>query len=203
MQKRFFLTIISFSLLIYCLFYIVGKYNTYAWFTSEIKASGQITNATTKDLLAISTNDISYLNNCKISQEIVIENISNMEIPIQLEEQHKKLKPGESFKTTMNQLVSCETSDVSYHLVGLNHYIDEMISVPLDQQKLLATIENKESIEKKEDNTNDHSDETVESANGEENVQKDDENRLEQPTQSEDSEATKQEAEKTLDSMNE
>ncbi|MGE8203779.1 hypothetical protein ACQKP0_04380 [Heyndrickxia sp. NPDC080065] len=155
MRKHHFLMIIQFTFLIYCMFFFISKFNTYAWFTSEIKASGQITNATTSDLLSISTNEISYQKNCTISQEIVIKNISNLNIPIQFIDQKEQLDPGETFKTTINQIVSCNETEINYHLVGLNHYIDEMIRVPLDQAKLLATVEMKqETNEIKEDPEN-------------------------------------------------
>ncbi|KYD05940.1 hypothetical protein B4102_3113 [Heyndrickxia sporothermodurans] len=158
MNKKHYFKLIQFTILIYCLFFIVGKANTYAWFTSEIKASGKITNATTKDLLSISKKEVSYLKNCEISQVISIKNISNMEIPVQLENEQKILSPGESFLAKINQAVSCEKTEVSYHLTGLKNYIDEMIHEPLDQKKLLATVEKKEEqnkpIEKSKDKPN-------------------------------------------------
>ncbi|QQZ07752.1 hypothetical protein [Heyndrickxia vini] len=158
MKKKHLFKLIQFTILIYCLFFIIGKSNTYAWFTSEIKASGKITNATTEDLLSISKHEVSYLKNCEISQMISIKNISNMEIPVQLETEQKILSPGESYQTMINQTVSCEKKEVSYHLTGLKNYIDEMIREPLDQKKLLATVEKKEEqnkpIEKSMDKPN-------------------------------------------------
>lgn len=157
MRRRHFLIIIQFTILIYCIFF-VSNYHTYAWFTSEIKASGQITNATTKDLLTISTSDVNYYENCGISQEIIIKNISDIKIPIKLVNYKQLLYPGESFKTSIKQKISCEINEVGYHLIGLNHYIDEIIQVPLNREKLLATvdkeIEKQNKKEKEEDLTN-------------------------------------------------
>lgn len=130
------------------MFFYVSKFHTYAWFTSEIKASGQITNATTKDLLTISTTDIIYHDNCEISQEIIIKNISDIKIPIKLVNYKQLLYPGESFQTSVKQNTSCMVNEVGYHLIGLNHYIDEMIQVPLIRGKLLATVRKTEEIEK-------------------------------------------------------
>jgi hypothetical protein len=158
------------------MFFFVGKFHTYAWFTSEIKASGQITNATTKDLLTISTSEVSYLKNCEISQEITIKNISDIEFPIKLVDQNQLLAPGESFKTIINQFVSCNEVEVNYHLIGLKHYIDEILRVPLNREKLLATVEKKEeekdkakeetSVENNEETQAEMNDPTV-SAEGE------------------------------------
>jgi hypothetical protein len=153
MRKENYLIMIQFAILIYCLFFLAGRLNTYAWFTSKIKASGEITNATTKDLLSISTSDVTYHNNCEISQEIIIKNISDIKIPIKLVNYKHLLHPEESFKTSIKQNISCKKNEVGYHLIGLNHYIDEMIHVPLNREKLLATVEKKK--EKEKDHTND------------------------------------------------
>ncbi|MBX9975079.1 hypothetical protein [Cytobacillus firmus] len=148
MRRYHFLLIIQFNILMFCMFFYVSKFHTYAWFTSEIKASGQITNATTKDLLTISTTDIIYHDNCEISQEIIIKNISDIKIPIKLVNYKQLLYPGESFQTSVKQNTSCMVNEVGYHLIGLNHYIDEMIQVPLIRGKLLATVRKTEEIEK-------------------------------------------------------
>lgn len=160
MRKHHFLIIIQFTILIYCMFFFVSKFHTYAWFTSEIRASGQITNATTEDLLSISTSNVSYLENCEISMKVIIRNISDMEIPIKLVDQNQLLKPGETFKTTINQFVSCEETEINYHLLGLNQYIDEFIRVPLDQEQLLATVEKKEEDKTKEKPSVENNEET-------------------------------------------
>ncbi|MBB2481291.1 hypothetical protein H5P36_13935 [Bacillus sp. APMAM] len=147
MQIKKRMLVFPFIILIYCLFLFAGKLNTYAWFTAEINASGEITNATTKDLLSISTSDVTYYNNCEISQNITIENISTIMIPIKLIDQNQALHPGETFTTTIKQKVSCKDTDVNYHLLGLNHYIDEMINVPLDQNKLSATADHNQKTQ--------------------------------------------------------
>ncbi|WP_436374775.1 hypothetical protein [Cytobacillus sp. BC1816] len=148
MRRYHFLLIIQFNILMFCMFFYASKFHTYAWFTSEIKSSGQITNATTKDLLTISTSDITYHDNCKISQEIIIKNISDIKIPIKLVNNNKLLYPGESFQTSVKQNTSCMVNEVGYHLIGLNHYIDEVIQVPLNRDMLLATVSKTEEIEK-------------------------------------------------------
>jgi len=145
------------------MFFYASKFHTYAWFTSEIKASGQITNATTKDLLTISTTDIIYHDNCEISQEIIIKNISDIKIPIKLVNYKQLLYPGESFNTSIKQKISCKINEVGYHLIGLNHYIDEIIQVPLNREKLLASVDKeiekqkeKEKEKEKEEDLTDH-----------------------------------------------
>ncbi|MCS0791317.1 hypothetical protein NX021_24620 [Cytobacillus firmus] len=148
MRRYHFLVIIQFNILIFCLLFYASKFHTYAGFTSEIKASGQITNATTKDLLTISTTDIIYHDNCEISQEIIIKNISDIKIPIQIVNYKHLLYPGELFQTSVKQNTSCMVNEVGYHLIGLNHYIDEIIQVPLNRDKLLATVDKTEEIEK-------------------------------------------------------
>ncbi|NQD67768.1 hypothetical protein HP456_17810 [Bacillus haikouensis] len=171
MRKRNYLIVIQFAILIYCLFFLAGRLDTYAWFTSEIKATGQITNATTEDLLSISTSDIIYHTNCEISQELIIKNISDIKIPIKLVNNEQLLDPGESFKTSVKQTISCEKTEVGYHLIGLNHYIDEMIHVPLNQEKLLATVEKKKEKEEEKEIKKDQSNDNASEKNNEESTQ--------------------------------
>ncbi|MGC4377806.1 hypothetical protein WD019_12805 [Fictibacillus sp. Mic-4] len=129
--------------MIFCLSMIANKSNTYAWFHSETKASGELRNATTNDLLLIEKGDVSYNRSCSIRQKLSIKNISHMPIPITFENQHKTLAPGAALKANIDRKVSCKAVEVRYKLVGFNHYIDEMIYVPLDKEKLLATVEKK------------------------------------------------------------
>lgn len=157
MKSRLFAILIC--TFIYFLFLLVGKFQTHAWFVAETKAEGQLTNATTDELITVSTSEVIYQENCRISQEIVVENISDLEIPIKLLEQHKMLMPGETFNASVDQMVSCEQQEAQYQLIGFNQFIDMLIQVPLDPAKLLASVEMKE--EKSQDiETEESSDQT-------------------------------------------
>jgi hypothetical protein len=83
-----------------------------------------------------------------------------MEIPVTLEllsknegnhSNTKLLKPGKSFTSNPNDTdnlpLNCNATEITYHLVGFNGYIDEDISIPLDQEKLLATLEKRQKEE--------------------------------------------------------
>jgi hypothetical protein len=138
---------------VYCILLVFGKFNTFAWFTSQSNAQGNITNATTSDLLTISYGEVEYLKNCKVKSSITITNISNISIPITLSllsknnGTHSKsliLQPGESYTTNPNDTNNlphdCEATEITYHLYGFNGFINENKSIPLDREKLLATI---------------------------------------------------------------
>lgn len=142
MKSRLFAILIC--IFTYCLFLMEDKFQTHAWFAAETIAEGQLTNATTDDLITVSTSEVTYQENCKISQEIVVENISDIEIPIKLLKQHKILMPGETFNASFDQLVSCEQNEVQYQLIGFNQFIDMLIQIPLDPTKLLASVEMEE-----------------------------------------------------------
>ncbi|PLR77245.1 hypothetical protein CU633_11925 [Bacillus sp. V3-13] len=130
---------------------------TFAWFSSSASSMGVIKNSTTSDLLLIKTGDVIYEKNCKLTSSISITNISAVKIPLTVELLTKNggnhsstidLEPGATFTTNPqdadNLPNQCERAEIEYHILGFNGYIDEIVSIPVDQAKLLATIEKKE-----------------------------------------------------------
>lgn len=148
---------ISVLTLLYLLTFILSRYDTFAWFTSESTASAEITNSTTSDLLWIK-GEIQYEENCQISSTVMIKNISTIDIPFSLEligqngSTHvisKSLHPNEIFTSnpneTHNLLNDCTIKQVEYDLTALNSYIDETIILTVSQEKLKATAKQKEN----------------------------------------------------------
>ncbi|KON89589.1 hypothetical protein AF332_24025 [Sporosarcina globispora] len=141
---------ISVLTLFYLLTFILSRYDTFAWFTSESTASAEITNATTSDLLWIK-GEIQYEENCQLSSTVMIKNISTIDIPFSLELKgkdgsthviSKTLHPNETFTSkpniTHNPLNDCTIKQVEYDLTALNSYIDETIILTVSQEKLKA-----------------------------------------------------------------
>ncbi|MBH0164248.1 hypothetical protein IHV12_04935 [Fictibacillus sp. 7GRE50] len=128
--------------------------STYAWFSVEANSNGEIKNAVTSDLITINTGEVDYLKNCKVKSIITLTNISTINIPITLELQSKNngnhikslvLSPGNSYisnpNDTDNLPHNCDATEITYHLYGFEGFIDEYISIPLNREKLLATIQ--------------------------------------------------------------
>lgn len=134
---------------LYCMFFSLGKYSTYAWFSSEIRGSGSIINGNTEDFLLISPEIISYENDCTVKGEILITNISDLQIPIQLEEVNMELNSGESFMYSFKSDVSCDSTEINFHILGFTNFIDENITIPLDSKQLVPV----EEVDKEEDKT--------------------------------------------------
>lgn len=138
--------------LLYLAAFVIGSQDTYAWFTSETTASGQITNASRSELLQI-TGDIEYEDNCQLRSTVTVKNISAIAIPIRLQLTSKSsrtyvsktLQANESFTTnpnkTANLITNCHIKEVNYHLTALDAYIDEPFIMPVDQEKLKDTVE--------------------------------------------------------------
>lgn len=158
--------LVSILISFYLLAFSMANHDTFAWFTSKSTASGEITNATTSDLLLIS-GSIQYARNCKIRSSITIKNISTINIPYTLRligkngathEISQTLKPNESFTDNLNNpdnlLNDCKIKQVEYHLTALQSYIDESVILSVDQEKVNASVEQEErepTTEKKED----------------------------------------------------
>lgn len=134
---------------------------TFAWLTSSTKANGQIQNATSLDLLTINPEEVQYGRNGRVKSRINIKNISTISIPLKIEllpnnqgiASSTILKPNSTFTTNLIELsFSLKKSDIKhiqYRIVGFNGYIDEIITVPIDQEKLKSTIEktNEEAVQ--------------------------------------------------------
>ncbi|WP_200411053.1 hypothetical protein [Virgibacillus salexigens] len=99
---------------------------------SETESYGKVVNATTKDLLDIDADLLSFDAACVTNIEIKIKNIADVEIPIKLDEKKLQLSPGELFSEVVTRKVSCEAEQVNFHLIGFNSFIDEIIIVSFD-----------------------------------------------------------------------
>ncbi|ASK63526.1 hypothetical protein CFK37_15875 [Virgibacillus phasianinus] len=143
----------AFLIILYLLIFSIMRYDTFAWFTSQSSASGEITNATTSDLLQIN-GEIQYGENCQLKSSITIKNISTIDIPLSIErisknggtdEISKTLNPNESFtsnpKNPDNQLTDCTTKQVMYHLTALQSYVDEAIVLSVEQEKIKKPVD--------------------------------------------------------------
>ena len=141
------LKIIASLITVYLLFFVMGQHGTSAWFVSETKARGYIENAKTEDILSITSEVISYDMGGTVTIQIDIVNKSEVDVPIDLEGYQSDLSPGKSFSEVFHKKVSSGMPEVHFQLKGFNHYINELISVPL-KQKLIQ--ENTTEIEKKD-----------------------------------------------------
>lgn len=135
---------VAILIMVYLLSLVIAKTDTSAWFISESNANGNMVNATTEDLLLVESKVISYDTNCKVNIKIDIKNISGIEIPIQIKGFQEHLSPGQKFSKVLQEKVSCEATEASFNLTGLNYYIGESIQVPLNNQSLLETDSSKQ-----------------------------------------------------------
>ncbi|MDR7073338.1 hypothetical protein [Fictibacillus barbaricus] len=151
---------------IYCLIIMSSKYDTYAWLSAKSSAEGTIKNATTSDLLKITYGDVKYSKNCKVKTTITVKNISDLDIPIKLTNVFgipfpiDSIESGKSISSEFNGRapLGCEATSVNYHLIGFKGYIDEDLSIPLDHEKLIATIQKDKTEATNEDQPKDKSD---------------------------------------------
>ena len=125
----------------------MAHHGTSAWFISETKARGHIENAKTGDVLSITSKVVSYGMDGTVTIQIDIVNKSEVDVPIELEEFNVSLSPGESFSELFYEKVSSEATEINLQLTGFNHYISELISIPLNTKLLL---ENEIEIEKED-----------------------------------------------------
>lgn len=125
---------------------------TFAYFTSETQATGTIHNASSADLITVNTGKIVYEKNCKIKSSISITNKSTIKIPITVELLTKNggnhsssttLEPNATFSTNPNDVDNLpnrrEIQNIQYRIIGFNGYIDEIYTLPVDQQRLEAS----------------------------------------------------------------
>ncbi|MBD7964934.1 hypothetical protein [Fictibacillus norfolkensis] len=145
--------ILSMIIMSYCLLFMVSKYDTFAWFTTQSYANGKITNAKTTDLLDIHVGNVKYLDNCQVQSSVKITNISKINIPVKLDllsdskskyPKSNVLKPGQSLISETkdsNYLTSCKSTKITYHLFGFQGFVDEEIVIALDSTKMIKPIE--------------------------------------------------------------
>lgn len=142
---------------------------TYAWFTSSSISKGYIQNATTSELINMIPSVIEYLENSRIKSQISITNISAVSIPLRIELLSNNeviqsfttiLKQKGTYSTNLEELEALTDKDdlknLQYRIVGFEGYIDEIISVQMDEEKVKSVIkketeEIKEEIKVKED----------------------------------------------------
>ncbi|MBR7796787.1 hypothetical protein GT022_12100 [Agaribacter marinus] len=138
----------AFQLLLCCLFvYLVGSSiatsTTKAWFITESQSQGKVVHATTEDLLDVDATVLSYDTDCVIWIEMKIKNISDVAIPIEIDERSIYLAPGEVFSEVFERKVSCEANELRFQLIGFNRFIGEFIVVPLQPSLLKKTAVNR------------------------------------------------------------
>lgn len=135
------------SLIIICfLIFVMDRHSTMAWFISETKASGHLENAKAEDILSVTSNVVSYAKDGTVTIQIDLVNKSEVIVPINLEPYQVNLSSGESFSGVFHKKVSSGMTEVHFQLKGFNHYINELISIPVNQ-KLMQ--EYTKEIEKK------------------------------------------------------
>jgi hypothetical protein len=158
--------LLSIFIILLCSITILSKIpGTYAWFESKSTAVGVIQNAKTSDLVEIRVSNIKYIGQCKVKTSLSVKNISNTDIPlkIQLVNINSKDKTvsditlqGNSKYTTDPTTINlnkeqCSNNNIEYQVIGYNGYINEVIPIQLDFQKLQ---ESSTSIDKNQANVN-------------------------------------------------
>lgn len=126
--------------------------STYAWFNASSSSSGQITNATTSDLIKVIPASPIFTQDGHVNFDIEIMNISGTAIPLMVEvlinneawdisSTNLKAKRTYSKKEhiSINQL---ENKNIKYRIVGFKGYIDVTYLVPLDNVKLTMMKKN-------------------------------------------------------------
>jgi hypothetical protein len=166
-RTKFILNLVlsSFIILI-CSITILSKIpGTYAWFETKSSAVGVIQNAKTSDLVEIQVGNIKYIGQCKVKTTLSVRNISKTDIPlkIQLVNIYSKDKivsditlQGNSKYTTDPTVINlnkdqCSNNNIEYRVIGYNGYINEVIPIQLNLQKLQ---ESSTSLDKNQVNVN-------------------------------------------------
>ncbi len=132
--------LISTLITVYLLFFVMGNHDTSAWFVSETKAHGYMENVTTEDLLFKTAEVISYETGGIVTVKVELTNISEVEIPIQFNGYDANLSPDETFSEVFHEQVPMDVTEIYFQLTGFNNYINELLTIPLDQTLLLDTF---------------------------------------------------------------
>lgn len=127
---------------------------TFAWLMDSSVAKGQIQNATSEDMLQMAIGEVKYEQNSKIKSQISIKNKALVSIPLKIEVliNQKVVKTyitvldvGKSYSTELmeSEILGKGKSltNVQYRIVGFEGYIDQIVTVPLNQEKLIPTVE--------------------------------------------------------------
>lgn len=123
---------------------------TFAWFTSETSTTGTVQNANTADLLTIQASEVTYDENCSVSNVLSIKNISELDTTVNvsvvtnegeklLKEQH--LNPNETLVTSPEELTAilanvCSTDHIEYRIHAFINFVDESFIVAVDPTKM-------------------------------------------------------------------
>ena len=141
----------SSCMILLCSITILSKIpGTYAWFETNSTAVGTIQNAKKSDLVEIQVGNINYIGQCKIKTALSIKNVSSTDIPIKIQLVNLNSKDktvsditlqGNSNYTTDSTMINlnkdqCSNNNIAYRVIGFNGYINEMIPIQLDFQKL-------------------------------------------------------------------
>ncbi len=152
-----------FVLLVLVLCYLLSflaKTGTAAWFVSETEAKGSLVNAVTEDLISVSSTQVSCENG-QAQVKVTITNLYEIELPIQLQEIRHYLLPGETLSEVITTPNSGLVNEIQIPLSVFNHYIEEMIEIPIncESNEELLELEEEDAMETGYRN-NDSDDET-------------------------------------------
>jgi hypothetical protein len=143
--------VLSSFIILLCSITILSKIpGTYAWFETKSTAVGVIQNAKTSDLVEIQVGNIKYIGQCKVKTSLSVKNISSTDIPIKiqlvnLDSKDKTVSDislqGNSKYTTDPTMINlnkdqCSINNIEYRVIGYNGYINELIPIQLNLQKL-------------------------------------------------------------------
>ncbi|MBO0959853.1 hypothetical protein J1P26_08960 [Neobacillus sp. MM2021_6] len=151
---RFFTSIAGILLFSICSVVVPSIPGTFAWFTSETKATGTIQNATTADLLTIQASEVTYEENCSLGNAVSIKNISDLDTTVRvsvtttngemvLREQH--VNPHETLVTNPADLTKiigneCKANQIEYRIHAFTNFVDEPFVVSVDPTKMKQMI---------------------------------------------------------------
>lgn len=125
------------TILLFMLLTSMNNKGTYSWFTSELSASGGITNATTDSLIDIGNPEVIYTDANTIKINIPVTNVAELSIPIIVDNVEKIVTPSETYIFTVIREVSTE-DEVPIRVIGFNKYIDEQVVVKIDITKFTS-----------------------------------------------------------------
>ncbi|MBO9128494.1 hypothetical protein [Bacillus sp. 165] len=126
------------------LFFLIvgyGTAGTYSYFTSEVKSTVSLQNATQDEIVEIETGEVQYDSSCKAVQSVSIKNIYSIDVPITIDGTKYTLTPGQQISHEQVLSDNCESfGEKMYHIVGFKGYFDHMVTANVDQEKLNPTV---------------------------------------------------------------
>lgn len=151
---RFFTSFAGILLFSVCSVLVTSIPGTFAWFTSKTEATGSIQNARTADLLTIQASEVTYEENCSLSNAVSIKNISELDTTVRvsvttnngeivLREQH--VNPNETLVTNPADLTKilgneCKANHIEYRIHAFTNFVDEPFVVSVDPTKMKQMI---------------------------------------------------------------